>query len=148
MLCAKCHKNEATVHLTTFVGGKEEERVDLCKDCAPAGTGLHALDPKELEAFSVTGKQCEFCGRAADSGVMDAKRPIYWCDGCGMQFGRILADLFSSRWPDMMKRGKEARSFLSLCGDPEFQVWSGAANREAAQILRERRQQDDPERGS
>ena len=34
MLCAKCHKNEATMHFTIVVDGKDDETVQLCKDCA------------------------------------------------------------------------------------------------------------------
>jgi hypothetical protein len=148
MLCAKCHKNEATIHFTCVVEGKEEETVHFCKDCAPASTGFHTLDPKELEALAVTGKKCEFCGRAAHSGVMDAGRPIYWCFDCGMEFGRVLADLCISERPDLVQRSKEAASFLSLSGAPEFRAWSQAANRKAVQILRERRRQDGRDKGS
>jgi len=70
MLCAKCHKNEATIHFTTVVDGREEETVHLCKGCA-AATGLSGLDPKQLQSLSLIGKKCEFCGQAAFSGVMD-----------------------------------------------------------------------------
>jgi hypothetical protein len=36
MRCAKCHKNEATIHFTPVVDGKPQKIVHLCKDCAPA----------------------------------------------------------------------------------------------------------------
>ena len=69
MLCAKCHQKEATIHFTTVVDGTEEEAVHLCKDCAPpTGFDLDKLDLKQLEALSVIGKKCEFCGRDAFSG--------------------------------------------------------------------------------
>src|SRR5258706_208303 len=64
MLCAKCHKNEATIHFTAVVDGKEGRSVHLCKDCAPPGAASLTLEPKHLEALSVTGRNCEFCGRA------------------------------------------------------------------------------------
>jgi len=35
MLCARCHENEATIHLTTVVDGKEEDTLNLCTTCAP-----------------------------------------------------------------------------------------------------------------
>src|SRR5207247_4574622 len=71
MLCAKCHQKEATIHFTTVVDGAEEETVHLCKDCAPpTGFDLDKLDLKPIEAMSVIGKKCEFCGRDAFSGQM------------------------------------------------------------------------------
>jgi hypothetical protein len=142
MLCAKCHKNEATIHFTAVVDGKEDETVHLCKDCAPSSAGFHTLEPKKLEAWSITGKKCEFCGRPAHSGVMDASGPVYWCFDCGMEFGRVLADLCVSDRPDLMRRTKEAASFLSLCGDPEVRAWSEEAHRKAVEILRKRTQQE------
>jgi|ERR1039458_2905484 hypothetical protein len=36
MRCAKCHKNEATIHFTPVVDGKPQKIVHLCKDCVPA----------------------------------------------------------------------------------------------------------------
>jgi prepilin-type N-terminal cleavage/methylation domain-containing protein/prepilin-type processing-associated H-X9-DG protein len=47
MLCAKCHRNEATLHFTTMVNGTEEEEVYLCKEFAPP-TGLN-LDTEKCE---------------------------------------------------------------------------------------------------
>src|SRR4051794_4803263 len=38
MICAKCHKNEATIHFITVVDGQQEETVHLCKQCAPLRT--------------------------------------------------------------------------------------------------------------
>jgi len=139
-LCAKCHQNEATVHFTTVVDGTQEETVHLCKSCAPP-TGLQNLDPKELAALAITGKPCEFCGRDAFSGVTGARSTIYWCFDCGLEFSRILIDLWMSERPDLMRRSQEASSFLSICCDPELQAWSEAANQRVVQMLRERRQQ-------
>src|SRR5438874_2963468 len=115
MLCAKCHKNEATVHFTTVVNGQEAETVDLCKDCAPDTTGLQSLDPKELEKLSVIGKKCEFCGNKAFSGqMMAAGGAIYWCFDCGVEFGphpRGFARLRTAR-PHAAEQGGDF--FLSL----------------------------------
>src|SRR6185295_15495869 len=109
-LCAKCHQNEATIHFTAVLDGAEEEAVHLCKDCAPPG--FQNLDLKELEALSVIGKKCEFCGKHAFSGEMGARGgAIYWCFDCGLEFGRILSDLCISERPDLMQRSKEQSSF-------------------------------------
>ena len=141
-LCAKCHQQEATVHFTFVTGGAENETVHLCQDCAPP-TGLKNFDLKELAAMSVAGKRCEFCGQAAFSGVMRSRRDAsYWCFECGAELMRILADLWVSEKPDLMQRGREKKSFLSFCSDPELQAWSEAVEQKAVQLLRERRRQD------
>ena len=147
MLCSKCHKNEAIVHFTCVVQG-ETETFDLCQGCAQATSGFGSLDPKDLEALSVAGKKCEFCGQAAESGAMDAAHPVFWCSDCGMEFGRILADLCEAERPDLLHRAKEAASFLSVFGDPDFRAWSQAAQQKAVQMLRERRRQDGRDKGS
>ena len=145
-LCSKCHQNEATVHINMNMNG-DEERLDLCQPCSQA-TGLFPMDPTELEALSVVGKKCEFCGKDAISGVGDLESTVHWCCECGLEFGRILSDLCISERPDLMQRSKEKNSFLSFCSDPELQAWSKAANQKAVQILKERRRQDGRDKGS
>src|SRR3954451_15826671 len=105
MLCAKCQKNEATIHFTTVVG-TEEETVDLCKDCAPPmGFDLDRPDLKQIEALSVIGKKCEFCGRDAFSGEVRAgSGPIYWCFDCGLEREAILRDLLLGERPDLLQK--------------------------------------------
>lgn len=149
MFCAKCHQNEATVHYTTVVDGTNEESVHLCKACAPAtGLDLDNLDLKQIEALSVVGKQCEFCGREAFSGRMSAKGgAIYWCFDCGLEFGRILSDLVVTERPDLLQRSKEESSFLSFCSDTGLQAWSEAASNRAVQTLKERRREDGRNKG-
>src|SRR2546427_1273997 len=74
MLCAQCHQREATIQFRTVIDGTEEETVHLCKDCAPpTGFDLDKLDLKDIEALSLIGEKCEFCGRDAFSGEMLAK---------------------------------------------------------------------------
>ncbi len=148
-LCSKCHQNEAKIHFTTVVDGVVNETVDLCNDCAPPiGIDLKNPNLEELEALSIVGKKCEFCGQAAFSGVTAARGAIYWCSDCGLELGRILVDLCLSEWPDLMQRSKEESSFLSISCDPEIQAWSEAANQKAVQILRERRRRDGRDKGS
>ena len=150
MLCAKCHQKEATVHFTTVVDGTEEEAVHLCKDCAPdTGFDLDKLDLKQIEALSVVGKKCEFCGRDAFSGQMSSKdSAIYWCFDCGLEFGRILSDSLVAERPDLLQRSKEESSFLSFISDPGIRAWSEAASQRAVQTLKERRRQDGRDKGS
>jgi hypothetical protein len=144
MLCAKCHQKEATVHFTTVVDGTEEETIHLCKDCAPpTGLDLHKLDMKQIEALSVVGKKCEFCGKDAFSGEMRAGGgAIYWCFDCSLERGVILRDLLVAERPDLLQRSKEESSFLSFCSDAGLQAWSASASERATQALKERRQRD------
>jgi hypothetical protein len=144
MLCAKCHQKEATVHFTTVVDGTEEETVHLCKDCAPpTGLDLHKLDMKQIEALSVVGKKCEFCGKDAFSGEMRAGGgAIYWCFDCSLERGVILRDLLVAERPDLLQRSKEESSFLSFCSDAGLQAWSASASERATQASKERRQRD------
>lgn len=146
MLCAKCHQKGATIHFRMVVDGAEEETVPLCPDCAPP-TGF--MDLKEIEALSVIGKKCEFCGKDAVSGAIGARGgAIHWCFDCGLEFIRILSDSLVSERPDLLQRSKEESSFLSFCADPGLQAWSEAASQKAVQTLKERRRQDGHDKGS
>ena len=146
MLCAKCHQKEATIHFRMVVDCAEEETVPLCPDCAPP-TGF--MDLKELEALSVIGKKCEFCGKDAASGAIGAKGgAIHWCFDCGLEFVRILSASLVSERPDLLQRSQEESSFLSFCADPGLQAWSEAASQKAVQTLKERRRQDGRDKGS
>lgn len=150
MLCQKCHQKEATVHFTTVVDGAAEEAVHLCRDCAPPmGLDLDKLDLKQVEALSVVGKKCVFCGRDALSGEMRAGGgAIYWCFDCGLEFAGIFRDLLVTERPDLLQRSKEETSFLSFCSDTDLQAWSAAASQKAVQTLKERRRQDGRDKGS
>lgn len=150
MLCAKCHQNEATVHFTTVVDGTEEEAVHLCKDCAPStGFDLDKMDLKQIEALSVVGKKCEFCGREAFSGEMRVGGGgIFWCFDCGLERGVILRDLLVAERPDLLQRSKGESSFLAICSDASLQTWSASASERATQTLKERRREDGRDQGS
>lgn len=150
MRCANCHQKEATIHFRMVVDGAEEETVPLCPDCAPpTGFNLHQLDLKEIEALSVLGKKCEFCGKDADSGEISAKgRATNWCFDCGSELMRILSDLVVAERPDLLQRSEAKSSFLSFCSDTGFQAWSEAASQKAAQTLKDRRRQDGRDKGS
>ena len=145
MLCAKCHQKEATVHFNTIMDGTEEETVHLCKDCAPnTGFDLGKLDLKQIEALSVVGKKCEFCGRDASSGEMRAGGgAVYWCFDCGLERAVILRDLLVAERPDLLERSNEETSFLAFCSDLTLRAWSTSASERATRTLKERRRGDD-----
>ncbi len=149
MFCAKCHQNEATVNFTTVVDGTEEETVHLCKECAPpTGFDLDKLNLKQIQALSVFGKKCEFCGRDAFSGEIRAGfGPIYWCFDCGLERGVILRDLLVAERPDLLQRSKDESSFQAFCSDSTLQAWLASASERATKTLRERRRQDGRDKG-
>ncbi len=150
MRCAKCHQKEATIHFRMVVDGAEEETVPLCPDCAPpTGFDRHKLDWKEIEALSVLGKKCEFCGKDADSGEIGANgRATNWCFDCGRELMRVLSDLVVAERPDLLQRSEATSSFLSFSSDTGFQAWSEAACLKAEETLKERRRKDGRDKGS
>ncbi|EJO5349194.1 UvrB/UvrC motif-containing protein [Clostridium botulinum] len=53
MLCEKCNKNNATVHITKVVNGHKEE-VNLCETCAKQEQGIKITDNLDfMSSFSV-----------------------------------------------------------------------------------------------
>src|ERR1051326_3158092 len=142
MLCAKCHQNEATVHLTTVEDGAQGEAVDaidLCEGCS-GPQGFCGFDLKQLEALSVIGKKCEFCGKEACSGEMRATGgAIYWCFDCGVELGRIVADLITSERPELMQPSEEEGSMSAIWTGSELRAWSAEATQKAVQVLKDRR---------
>jgi hypothetical protein len=148
MFCTKCHQREATVHLTTVMHATQET-VHLCKDCAPfAGLDLDKIDRKQVEALSVVGKKCEFCGKAAFSGEMRTDgRAVYWCLDCGLERGVILQDLLVAERPELLQRSMGENSLLALCSDPALAGWLASASERATQTLKERRRNDGRDKG-
>lgn len=150
MLCSKCHQHEATIQFTTVVDGTEVETLDLCKGCAPeAGIDLDKLDLKQIEALSVVGKKCEYCGGDAFSGeILATGGAIYWCFDCGLERGAILMDLLVAERPELLEPNKEARSFSAFLSDPGLQAWAASASQKVTETLKERRRRDGRDKDS
>jgi hypothetical protein len=137
MLCSKCHKNEATVHVTCVSGG-QPEKIDLCEECAPS-IGFESFSIEQLKAFSVAGKKCDFCGEAAVSGQISAGgAAIYWCSDCGTQFGQVVTELVKSERPDLVRPNMEEPGFQAYCMDSKLQAWATLVTQKAVRILKER----------
>jgi hypothetical protein len=144
MLCAKCQKNEATLHLTTIVHGRGEETLHLCKDCGTEITCLPTLDPSKLEVLPVIGRKCEFCGEVAFSGkLLAGSSAIYWCFDCEAEYRRTFAEVFICEHPELMECVKARSSPLPFISVPQFLAWSAEADQRVVQILKERRQGSD-----
>lgn len=141
MLCAKCQKNEATLHFTTILHGREEETIQLCKDCDTEVTRFPTFDPSKLEPLPVIARKCEFCGKDAFSGkTLAGDRAIYWCFACEAEYRRTFAELFFSEHPRFMESVKTRSSFLPFLSPQQFQAWSTEAGQRVVQIMKERRQ--------
>ena len=148
MRCTKCHKNEATIHFTPVVNGMAQKTVHLCKDCAPARTKSHTLDPKKPEALPVKGKRCSFCRRPARFGEMHTGRARYWCLDCATELRDIFLDMCASeRHPRLMERVEGTLAFM-FRDDPEVPAWMVGAGLRATKIFVDRRRQHGHHKGT
>jgi hypothetical protein len=141
MLCAKCQKNEATLHLTTILHGKGEETLHLCKDCGSEINFIPTLDPSKLEVLPVVARKCAFCGKDAFSGkLLAGGSAIYWCFDCEAEYRRTFGELFIYEHAEFMERVKARSSIEPFISPQQFQAWSDDAGQRVVQILKERRQ--------
>jgi len=149
MRCAKCHKNEATIHFTPVADGKPQKTVPFCKDCASANTGFHFMESKKPEALPVKGKRCDFCGRRARFGHIDkvSGKAGYTCTDCATELRDIMLDLGVAEKPHLMERIKGTVTFISR-DTPAVRTWLQAAGRRAIEILSEMRRQHGRDKGS
>ncbi len=142
MLCAKCHKNEATIHFTSVLDGRVQKTAHLCKDCAPARARSYALDPAKLEPLSIASERCEFCGRRSCYAGVLPEKAFYFCLECGKEFARVIGDLPKSGRADLMEREEVQGTVIFQYRDtPEARAWWETATRKALEILKERRRQ-------
>jgi hypothetical protein len=144
MLCAKCQKNEATLHLTTILHARGEETIHLCEDCGTEITRVPTLEPSKLEVLPVIGRKCEFCGEDAFSGKpLAGGSAIYWCFECEAEYRRTFAELFIREHLELMERVKARSSHQPFISAPQLQAWLAEAGQRVVQILKERRQGND-----
>ena len=84
MLCERCNKNPATVHVTKVLNDRKTE-VHLCEQCAKYSEAVPAFDP----SFSIN----HFLANLIDS-VQDSPLKVDYiqatkCDRCGMTYGKF-----------------------------------------------------------
>jgi protein-arginine kinase activator protein McsA len=113
MLCVKCHKNEASVDFTPVRDGKVGDTIRLCTECASA-CGLRDLQAGEFPSWSVAGKKCDFCGKAATTRIWYPSTEIYWCSDCGPEFGCVIIDLCQIERPDLIQLTEDGSPSLIL----------------------------------
>lgn len=108
MLCDRCQKRPAQVHLTQLINNTKKE-MNLCPTCAAelqaesfgfapqlnlhdflAGLINHQFAGKAMKQSSMTGVHCEKCG-ATEAQV--AQKGLFGCSECYTQFGERVNPL-------------------------------------------------------
>ena len=81
MLCQRCKRKEATVHITRFIGGKKEE-LHLCRDCAEELLGTGDFLSFDFSLPDLLGSLV----KPAASLLGEAKEPNLKCAKCGLTY--------------------------------------------------------------
>lgn len=135
LLCAKCHKYQATFHHIEQVGGVEKVNVHLCQECA------RPLQIR-LEAVLHAPYPCEFCGGSAYTPLSGARDMVFACCGCRHDYARIFLELCAAQRPDLLERSQADIFFFDRRFDFEVEAWSALASQEAVQKLKKRRKEN------
>jgi protein arginine kinase activator len=83
MLCEKCNKRQATVHLTKVINGKKTE-IHLCEQCAKKGEQI-TFD----NSFSINNFLTSLIDSVQDSPLKVDYIQTKKCDRCGMTYGKF-----------------------------------------------------------
>jgi protein-arginine kinase activator protein McsA len=102
MLCEKCHKQEAVLHVTVnWADSSVSKETNLCADCATASHGLERIP--NLDAV-LNGAPCRYCGGEPYSGAPDpisllsgTCRISLMCKSCSEEYHRFL----TQKWPGL-----------------------------------------------
>src|ERR1051326_760958 len=99
MLCEKCNKQEAVVHITAnWAGSEVSKTINVCEDCFQS---LHGLDgtPNMNAVFNA---RCRYCDGEPYSGGLDplaslsgTRRISILCKSCSDEYFRFLR----GKWP-------------------------------------------------
>lgn len=81
MLCQKCKKNEATIHMTQIVNGNKRE-IHLCEDCAAMSQGVKVIPIVTLDQW------LNQIISAAHVGI-EAEEEEHICPDCGITYGEF-----------------------------------------------------------
>lgn len=110
MLCDNCLKNNASVHMTTFVNG-QVKTVHLCAQCASKKKAAVVMPWFSFNDFMSTfyeeagaqGQQCEVCGTTLESFKKDGK---LGCVNCYKVFEDSIAPAIKGIHMSMTHMGK------------------------------------------
>lgn len=100
MLCERCNKQEAVVHVTAnWAGSSVSKETNLCAECARLFQGLEGIT--NLDA-ALNGARCRYCGGEPYSGGSDplagldgVRKLSFMCKPCAEEYFRFLRD----KWP-------------------------------------------------
>ncbi len=100
MLCEKCDKQEAVVHITeNWAGSNVSKTINVCADCAQSFGGLGGIP--NLDAV-LSGAPCRYCGGEPYSGGPDPLATLsgtrsvsMMCKSCSDEYSRFLRQ----KWP-------------------------------------------------
>ena len=81
MLCQKCKKNEATIHMTQIVNGNKRE-IHLCEECAAMSQGVKVIPIVTLDQW------LNHIISAAHAGLT-AEEDEHVCPDCGITYGEF-----------------------------------------------------------
>lgn len=82
MLCQRCKKNPAAVHMTKIINNMKTE-IHLCGECAREREDVSWFSP-----FSINDLLASFLATTGSTVTAD-NRPIVKCDRCGMDFDKF-----------------------------------------------------------
>ena len=129
MLCEKCGKNEASVHLTRIINGKKEE-IHLCEKCAResshfnlddnnlsfqsllSGILNHNFSDNESSIFDKNNSDNSICQNCGLSYQEFAQSGLFGCEECFNYFDEKLDILFKRIHGNIRHTGKRPASFL------------------------------------
>lgn len=84
MLCERCGKEEASVHLTRIINGKKEE-IHLCEECAKKSSQLNT-DENNLTFQSLLSGILNHNLSNQESSMFNNNYDNLTCDNCGMTY--------------------------------------------------------------
>ena len=118
MLCEKCKKNPATVHMQQFIGGKKTE-MHLCQDCSAIKMDMPITFENIFQGFmtslqSMTANRpkaapaapCTRCGMTYEQFKSTGK---LGCEGCYSAFKKEIETLFKNVQGATRHEGKYPR---------------------------------------
>ena len=101
MLCEKCNKRVATIHITELISGAGggSKKTDLCSECSES---LGAPDAAREMAAVWKNARCRYCGGLPCGGGVDPiarlsgiSKMRWMCGPCAEEYHRFLRH----RWP-------------------------------------------------
>ena len=84
MICERCGKEEASVHLTRIINGKKEE-IHLCEKCAKNSSQLNK-DENNLSFQSLLSGMLNHNLSIQNSSIFNNNYNDLTCDNCGMTY--------------------------------------------------------------